>query len=84
MSACKNKQLAKRNIGLISKDMNVMLVEVKLKAEKVTEIIKCKLCLILKVYIYIYIYIYIYTIYDLQMNIDVTLIFPDDIVTILP
>ena len=40
--------------------MNVMLVEVKLKAEKVTEIIKCKLCLILKVYIYIYIYIYIY------------------------
>ena len=62
--------------------MNVMLVEVKLKAEKVTEIIKCKLCLILKVYIYIY--IYIYTIYDLQMNIDVTLIFPDDIVTILP
>ena len=59
MSACKNKQLVKRNIGLISKDMNVMLVEVKLKAEKVTEIIKCKLCLILKVYIYIYIYIYI-------------------------
>ena len=64
--------------------MNVMLVEVKLKAEKVTEIIKCKLCLILKVYIYIYIYIYICLLYDLQMNIDVTLIFPDDIVTILP